>query len=358
MTVSGGARVEYLSEPYYESLIAEARGQAPAPSTEAMCDAWLAPLPTRGRSRGNGLAILFDPDDRDAPSSAKTIRHILRLARSNGIEASVIGPGDLPRLPEFGALWIRCHTSPRNFTYAFARLAEHLGLPVLDDSRAIRLCGNKIYLAERLAAHEIAMPQSVIVTAATRIDDLEAVLSYPMVVKVPDGSFSRSVAKADNRNVLKLILSEMLFKSHLILAQEYMPTSFDWRIGLLEGEPLFACQYRMAQGHWQIIKHRPGQTSLEGPFRSVPLARVPADVLSLSVTASTAMGNGLHGVDLKQADRGVFVIEVNDNPNIDRGVEDRAEGALPWLRILGWFREQMVGAASTLPLIAGSVQPL
>jgi glutathione synthase/RimK-type ligase-like ATP-grasp enzyme len=27
-------------------------------------------------------------------------------------------------------------------------------------------------------------------------------------------------------------------------------------------------------------------------------------------------------VDVKQNDRGVFVIEINDNPNIDAGVED------------------------------------
>ena len=40
--------------------------------------------------------------------------------------------------------------------------------------------------------------------------------------------------------------------------------------------------------------------------------------------ASTAnlIGDGLYGVDLKQAGDKVVVIEVNDNPNIDCGVED------------------------------------
>ena len=34
------------------------------------------------------------------------------------------------------------------------------------------------------------------------------------------------------------------------------------------------------------------------------------------------MGNGLYGVDLKQSGDQVVVIEVNDNPNVDAGVED------------------------------------
>jgi len=37
---------------------------------------------------------------------------------------------------------------------------------------------------------------------------------------------------------------------------------------------------------------------------------------------SGLIGNGLYGVDLKQNDHGIFVIEINDNPNIDTGVED------------------------------------
>ena len=33
------------------------------------------------------------------------------------------------------------------------------------------------------------------------------------------------------------------------------------------------------------------------------------------------MGDGLYGVDLKQTSKGVYVIEVNDNPNIDAGLK-------------------------------------
>jgi len=34
------------------------------------------------------------------------------------------------------------------------------------------------------------------------------------------------------------------------------------------------------------------------------------------------MGNGLYGVDLKEVNGQAIVIEVNDNPSIDHGVEN------------------------------------
>jgi glutathione synthase/RimK-type ligase-like ATP-grasp enzyme len=38
--------------------------------------------------------------------------------------------------------------------------------------------------------------------------------------------------------------------------------------------------------------------------------------------AANLVGNGLYGVDVKQSGKDFYVIEVNDNPNIDSGVED------------------------------------
>jgi hypothetical protein len=37
--------------------------------------------------------------------------------------------------------------------------------------------------------------------------------------------------------------------------------------------------------------------------------------------AAELIGDGLYGVDLKMNGDGVFVIEINDNPDVDRGIE-------------------------------------
>ena len=44
--------------------------------------------------------------------------------------------------------------------------------------------------------------------------------------------------------------------------------------------------------------------------------------MKTALRAANLLGDGLYGVDLKQTDDGCYVIEVNDNPNIDAGNED------------------------------------
>nr|MBF3181566.1 RimK family alpha-L-glutamate ligase [Pseudomonas aeruginosa] len=53
------------------------------------------------------------------------------------------------------------------------------------------------------------------------------------------------------------------------------------------------------------------------------------------------IGDGLYGVDLKQAGDKVLVIEVNDNPNIDAGIEDGQLGDELYRRILQAFVQRL-----------------
>ncbi len=48
----------------------------------------------------------------------------------------------------------------------------------------------------------------------------------------------------------------------------------------------------------------------------------PKAVVELAVKTANLIGDGLYGVDLKQSGDKVVVIEVNDNPNMDAGIED------------------------------------
>jgi hypothetical protein len=139
-------------------------------------------------------------------------------------------------------------------------------------------------------------------------------LGFPMVLKVPDSSFSRGVSKVGSMAELRKLAGAWLAESEVLIAQAYMPTSFDWRIGVLGGKPLFAVQYLMAKKHWQIVKHDTGGKPLEGGFKPFTLAQVPPLVLDTGLRAARSIGDGLYGVDLKETDDGVFVIEVNDNP--------------------------------------------
>ena len=56
--------------------------------------------------------------------------------------------------------------------------------------------------------------------------------------------------------------------------------------------------------------------------------------------AARPIGQGFYGVDLKQTDRGIVVMEVNDNPNLDHGVEDAVGKDEVWIKLLKWFIER------------------
>ena len=53
------------------------------------------------------------------------------------------------------------------------------------------------------------------------------------------------------------------------------------------------------------------------------------------------MGDGLYGVDMKQTDKGLHIMEVNDNPDVNHGVEDAAEKDRVWEKILSWFWQRL-----------------
>ncbi|MGH8402050.1 MAG: ATP-grasp domain-containing protein, partial [Gammaproteobacteria bacterium] len=223
-----------------------------------------------------------------------------------------------------------------NYTYRFARKAENEDMVVIDDPDSILKCTNKIYLAELLRSHRIPRPKTVVVTEDA-IETLPDKIPFPIVLKIPDGSFSLGVFKANNREELGTLAEKLFEESDLILAQEFVYTDFDWRIGILNHKPLFACQYYMSRNHWQILKHDGGGRFKDGDSRTLAVEDVPKSVMTAALRAANLIGNGLYGVDIKQNDKGIYVIEVNDNPNMEAGVEDAILKERLYHAVLGEF---------------------
>ncbi|WAP68695.1 RimK family protein [Jiella pelagia] len=288
------------------------------------------------------FATLYDPREELPPSSVDTLKHWARVAARLGVDVEPITRKDLPRLANFDALFIRETTSISNHTYRFARRAMQEGMPVIDDPISMIRCTNKVYLNELMAANAVACPPSLMIAGREDFKRAADELGFPMVLKIPDGSFSRGVKKVDDFAGLEKLAGAWLEDSDLLIAQKFMPTKFDWRIGVLGGEPLFSVQYLMAKSHWQIINHETGGRPMEGGFKSFSLGETPPHVLDAGLRAARCIGDGLYGVDLKETDDGVFVIEVNDNPNLEHGVEDSIEKDEVWTRLTRWFVDRIV----------------
>lgn len=163
-------------------------------------------------------------------------------------------------------------------------------------------------------------------------------LGLPLVLKQPDSSFSAGVRKVRTREELDQLVDEMLKKSDLVVAQSFVPTEFDWRVGILDGHPLYAARYYMADNHWQIMKRDAGGKMEDvGRAETMAAEMAPTRVIKTALKAANAIGKGLYGVDLKEVGGRVYLIEVNDNPNIDAGFEDAVLGDELYLRIMRTF---------------------
>ncbi len=281
---------------------------------------WREPSHIMGSNQPS-LAILYNPKDPTAPSDAKAIQKFIKAGEALNVEVEIIEKKDFLHLAEFDALFIRETTAIDNHTYRFAKKAEKEGMPVIDDSTSILKCTNKVFLAELLKANKIAAPKTIILDKS-RINTVEREITYPIVLKIPDGSNSRGVFKVSSAGELRATAETLFEESDLILAQEFLHTDFDWRVGVLNGQPIYVSQYFMAKKYWKITRHHPGGGMEDSGWKTMPVEEAPHAVINTAVKAAALIGNGLYGVDLKQTDKGIVVIEVNDNPSIDTGCED------------------------------------
>ncbi len=367
----------YQSKGYYASLLAEARGHRVVPTVETMLELREAKL------YEHALPELEDELNRCArkadfqPESEFKFLVCFGIARDSRFEAfgrllfdwfrcpaleltvepgtwlsiDRIRPRALTRLDNGEALFFReslhQHTK-REWRDPKARSIAKYDLAVLhdpnekviDDPMSMIRCTNKVFLMELLGSNQLPMPPTVMLADNADLPRAMDELGLPLVVKIPDGSFSRGVHKVHSAEEFKRVADELFEETDLLLAQKFLPTEFDWRIGVLGGEPLFVCQYRMARGHWQIVKHRADGSSREGGFRTFEPEQAPAEVIDVAVRAAKSIGDGFYGVDIKQTDEGFVMMEVNDNPNLEHGIEDAVGKDEVWMRLLRWFIER------------------
>lgn len=288
------------------------------------------------------LAILVDPEEQQPPSDKEAVKRFIKAAGKMGIHAETITAKQAAQLGEFDALFIRETTAIDHHTYRLARKAEQEGLVVIDDPTSILRCCNKVFLHDAFSYNKVPSlkTQTVIAASEEVLDALEQTFGYPMVLKMPEGSFSKGVYKVDNRDELKDKLQTLLVSSALVLVQEFLYTEYDWRIGVLNGRAIYACRYHMARKHWQIYNHGAKRFS-SGGFETLPTFEVPKQVLDAAIKACAMIGKGLYGVDIKQRDNHVYVIEVNDNPSIEHGVEDKYLGNELYMLIMQEFANRL-----------------
>lgn len=287
------------------------------------------------------LAILIQKNDPAPPSNSKAIKKFMDLAEKMNFYVELIYPEELYRLSSFDALFIRQSTEVNNEAYTFARKALQDGLAIVDYPDAILKCCNKVFMAEALQKNGIPTPKTMIVHKDNK-HDVISVTGLPCVLKSPDSTFSFGVKKAQTEEEYEILISEMFKTSDLIIAQEYTFSEYDWRIGILDSKPFYACRYFMAKGHWQIYNWSADKKDdQDGNADCFAVEDVPEHVMKAALKSAKIMGKGLYGIDVKEVNGKALVIEINDNPNIDFGVEDGLYGDAVYTTILQALKNRL-----------------
>lgn len=261
---------------------------------------------------------------------AGALEKFQKVAEGLGHSFEFITKRNLQRIPLHDALFIRATTDPSYTAYIASRMAYENGLRVLDDPRSIQICGNKIHMYKLLQKAGVSfIPTQYVTREELNQKTIESIfdgLGRPVVLKAPYTSFSKYVEKTGSEYGFKRICKRFFRRSDVVVVQKFMPTKFDWRVGVLGSEVLYVCKYTIPSGRWKHgTKIRGSSRIVWGSTQTIHRNEAPQKLKECAVSACNAIGDSLFGVDLKEINGDFTVVEVNDNPSIYAGEEDRKD---------------------------------
>ncbi len=263
-----------------------------------------------------------------------------QVAYLRGHRLDFLFRSDIYKIPKYDSIFIRSLTDPLNSSYVVSRWAQLHGLRVIDDPDSILICCDKVNMYHHLQRDGVPMPETAFLTKSDLTKEtgtklLES-LGTPVVLKAPNSSFSLYVERVSTPKEFMRVGNRFLRRADRIIAQRFLPSEFDWRVGVLAGEVLYVCQYLIPKKHWKILTQTETGRLIDGGVKSFDIDKVNPRLLEVACRAAKAIGNGLYGVDLKQIGDDFVVIEVNDNPTIEQDEEDHNAPHL-YERLVGYL---------------------
>ena len=261
------------------------------------------------------------------PREDNALKNFRYAAETMGHDFNFMFRENIPDIAKYDSMFIRATTDPLYTAYVVSRTASELGLRVVDDPESIQICGNKIHQYALFKKHGIPhIPTTFIYKEDFHHRQLHQIFrefGKPVVIKAPYTSFSRYVEKVACETSFREVAKRFFKKSDALAVQQFMPTAFDWRVGVLDDKVLYVCKYMIPKGRWKHgAKLRGKPTFIWGRTVSLKVENAPAALKDLALKACNVIGHGLYGVDIKESGGNYVIVEVNDNPSIYSGYED------------------------------------
>ena len=189
------------------------------------------------------------------------------------------------------------------------------------------MCANKIHQYKLFQRFNLPHIPTIFISKEElhhkKIEEIFESFGKPVVIKAPYTSFSKYVEKVACETSFREVAKKFFRRSDFLVVQKFMPSRFDWRVGVLNGEVLYVCKYMMPKGKWKHgVKRRGKPSFIWGRTATLKRENAPEGLKETALKACSIIGKGLYGVDIKEINGQYLVVEVNDNPSIYRGQED------------------------------------
>jgi ribosomal protein S6--L-glutamate ligase len=173
-----------------------------------------------------------------------------------------------------------------------------VGLPTINNTRAIRLVRNKAVAAAYAHAHGLPMPATYF-AAHPRLFKQIPLEIYPIVVKPSNGSSCRDIYRVNSPTDLDALAIAEGNDSYF-LAQHYVEnTGFDIKV-YITGREVYAAVAKKSPLHEEI------------PEKFIPLT--PA-LRKLALDIGKIFGLDIYGIDVVETPQGLAVLDINDFPS-------------------------------------------
>ncbi len=187
---------------------------------------------------------------------------------------------------------------------------EFLGSNVINSSKIIDICGNKLKTTLKLSKNNIPTPKTHFAFSADGVKELLTKIGYPKVLKPIVGSWGRGVFPLRNQELANMILEirdeDTNPLSRIYYVQEMIKRPPRDIRCIVIGNNLVTSVYRYsANEEWRTNVARGGRTE------PAPITKELEDIV---IKTSEAIGEGVLGIDLMEdLDNGLVVHEVNNN---------------------------------------------
>lgn len=179
--------------------------------------------------------------------------------------------------------------------------AEAVGIPTINNSRAIRLVRDKAVAAAFAHAHGLPMPPTYFVPHPRLLKQIPEE-DYPLVVKPSNGSSCQGIYRLDTpADLTALEIAEA--NDSFFLAQRYAEnTGFDIKV-YVTGREVYAAISKKSPLHNEVAE------------KFIPLT---PKLRKIALDVGKIFGLDIYGIDVVETPQGLSILDINDFPSFGR----------------------------------------